>query len=174
VFVHSKLRRAKLTAHLVCGQKNFVELEDLNEANKIEHVITSLIYERVRNFEKWLGTQENNSVVVVVGHAQYFKYMLARADHMHNCDIWKLRPVISNKDNGAVTVNWGVSELTFRSQFSYTHPITRLKSVLLGQGDITDDANFGDHRAETTSADEEPTCRICQVDARSDWKLSMF
>lgn len=164
MFAHSRLRRAKLTASLVCGQQQFIELQDLNEANKTEHVFSSLLYKRVRNFENWLGSQENGTVVVVVGHAQYFKYMLGRTNHMQNCDILKFCPEIFNGSAG-MTINWGDSELTYRSPLSYIHPIARLKNVLMGKGDIPRQICNVDGKIGTDTHAEEPTCRICQVES---------
>mmetsp|Transcript_9923 Transcript_9923/g.14944 ORF Transcript_9923/g.14944 Transcript_9923/m.14944 type:complete len:498 (+) Transcript_9923:32-1525(+) len=158
VYAHSALRRAQQTARTACGDDvKYIVLECLNEANQTEHIFPHLLRDRIKRLETWVAGLDRSSVVVAVGHAQYFKHMLGRDDHMQNCDVWRLKPTFSM--SGDTTVDWGTPEVIFRSPLAYSHPLNRLKALLFSTRHVPDNTPPSD----MDGAEDEPMCRICQM-----------
>lgn len=139
------------------NQLPFIKLNELNEANQIEHVIKSLVQQRIHSFESWLIKNSKEEVIptfIIFGHAQYFKYLLNKPDEMRNCDIWKATAHISESVN---KIRWSNLTLKCRSPYSYHHPIQVLKEYIFGKSLLQSSS-------ENSVGDEgEKTCRICQV-----------
>ena len=97
---HSPLLRAQQTSEGMLGCRTgtqkaetvdqVVELDFLSEKTPQEW--TPLYYsgfkKRIAQFEDWLHEQ-NEEVVAIVGHSQYFKAMLVVDFKFGNCDVWK-------------------------------------------------------------------------------------
>lgn len=116
LIVHSPLRRARKTCHGMLGTvapenksdkaiesgteesdseiKNYrvVQLDDLKERTPREWLpFSKESYEgRINSVVRWLGQQEED-VVAVVGHSQFFKTMLGLDYKFGNCDVWEVQ-----------------------------------------------------------------------------------
>jgi hypothetical protein len=140
----------------------------LQEATKYEHVFASSLLERIRHFEQWLGSVEE-STIVIVGHAQYFKKMMKHSSNIHNCDVWRTHCTfthnVSSSNDGSdhsashapsspplsVTAKWGDPALQFRSPFSYQHPMNRFSFLYSDSSTDTPAATV----AATTTANSD-------------------
>jgi broad specificity phosphatase PhoE len=113
---HSPLKRARQTSHGMLqtvspslittdvtidssaeGAKHpsisrVVELELLTERTPMEWLPTHYdeYAKRIRDFEKWLSQQEED-VIAIVGHSQYFRSMLGLKSKFKNVDVWSLK-----------------------------------------------------------------------------------
>lgn len=156
--VHSCLIRAIETAQLMTkSDKPYLSLHDLNEANQMEHVMSSLLNKRIQSFQNWLITkskEQNGITFVIFGHAQYFKYLLKKSEEMRNCDVWR---VIARIHDDEQTISWSDLSLRHRSSLSYLHPIQVVKRALFGK------SNSDMSAVEPQTAEGDRTCRICQV-----------
>jgi bisphosphoglycerate-dependent phosphoglycerate mutase len=156
--IHSCLIRAIETAQLMTkSQKSYLSLKDLNEANQIEHLASSLVTKRILSFQRWFISRskgKEDATFVIFGHAQYFKYLLKKSEEMRNCDIWKVTARIHDDEQ---TISWSDPSLRYRSPHSYLHPIQVFKVYLFGK------SNSDMSSSDSQSADVERTCRICQV-----------
>jgi hypothetical protein len=177
IIVHSTLIRAIDTAQLMTrSDVPYLSLQDLNEANQIEHLASSLVKKRIRSFENWLirnssassSVQETETgeekekekgrkpVFVIFGHAQYFKYLLHKSEEMRNCDVWKVSATI---DDRTQTVSWGEPSLKHRSPLSYQHPIQVFKASLFGKPN----SDMNSPASPLAPVELDLCCRICQV-----------
>jgi phosphohistidine phosphatase SixA len=104
LLVHSPLLRARDTARgmFINGDPNeepfrIVELDMIREKYPSEWIPgnTYKLYDRIRDFETWLDDQQE-SVVVVVGHSQYFRTMLQVPFKFSNCDVWQAQYQVSS------------------------------------------------------------------------------
>ncbi len=71
---------------------NVVELELLEERTPTEWLPThyNQYTQRIHEFESWLCDQEED-VIAIVGHSQYFRSMLGLKSKFYNVDVWKLQ-----------------------------------------------------------------------------------
>ena len=127
LIVHSPLRRARKTCHGVLGtvavevtadvgsvykcenEHRVVQLEDLKERTPQEWLPFSKesYYNRILSVVNWLAQQEED-VIVIVGHSQFFKTMLGLDYKFGNCDVWEVELAVK-KDDGVgnqSTHNW--------------------------------------------------------------------
>lgn len=182
----SNLKRAKATAKNIFVT-NFDDAEEvplLQEATKYEHVFASTLRTRITEFEQWLSKIEE-STIVIVGHAQYFKHMINFSTNIHNCDVWKMDCTFRHSAEGAVSVKWGCPALEFRSTYSYTHPMNRFSMFYNDTTQITPaflstDPSIGykNGRGHDSQSDvgteEEVICRICHVSAGESEPSDVF
>ena len=73
------------------------ELEILTERTPMEWLPTHAdsYASRIRKFEGWLSEQEE-SVIAIVGHSQYFRSMLGLKSKFNNVDVWSLQFDVAN------------------------------------------------------------------------------
>ena len=115
LIVHSPLLRARKTCHGVLGlvapeikseeitdatadnseseiKHRVVQLENLKERTPSEWLPFSKesYLARINSVVSWLGQQEED-VVAVVGHSQFFKTMLGLDYKFGNCDVWEVQ-----------------------------------------------------------------------------------
>ena len=71
-----------------------VELDFLKERTPTEWLPygNGKLAERIDEFESWLN-QQPEDVIAIVGHSQYFKFMLGLSYKFGNCDVWKFEYV---------------------------------------------------------------------------------
>jgi broad specificity phosphatase PhoE len=87
--VHSPLQRARVTHAGLFPDCPKVELECLREISASEYLFSptkSRLRGRIGDFERWLSERDENKIVVV-GHSQYFRYMLGTDTMLENCSI---------------------------------------------------------------------------------------
>lgn len=156
------------------------------EATKYEHVFSSSLLARIHAFEQWLSKVEE-STIVIIGHAQYFKHMLKHSSNIHNCDVWKTHCTFthhcSDGDSSAsaahdlstscnngrsmhherVTVKWDVPELQFRSPYSYAHPMNRFSFMYTDSSSDTPAVSVSSESLESSSS-------RCSNDQKADDK----
>ena len=77
---------------LVGSVDRVVQLDTVMEKTLYEWIPGNIVYllERIQEFERWLGEQDED-VVAVVGHSQFFKYMLGLDFKFGNCSVWKVQ-----------------------------------------------------------------------------------
>lgn len=134
LIVHSPLLRARKTCQGILGivtpenksqetvsepskasesKQRVVQLEDLKERTPREWLpFSKESYEaRIKSVVTWLG-QQDEDVVAIVGHSQFFKTMLGLDYKFGNCDVWEIYldheidTSSSSLDSGKRNHNW--------------------------------------------------------------------
>jgi broad specificity phosphatase PhoE len=113
--VHSPLQRARLTHAGLFPDSPKIELECLKELSASEYLFSrtkSRLRRRILDFENWLS-ERDESTIVVVGHSQYFRYMLGTETVLENCSVVQctFHPPLQGEER-----RWVVQDLLYSIQ----------------------------------------------------------
>jgi broad specificity phosphatase PhoE len=167
LIVCSPLTRAQDTCNGILPierEEMYVKIvDDLAEATPYEHVFDATLRIRIERFKKWLSEREEKNILII-GHSQYFKKMLELRTLMRNCDVWQAD--YSKNDEGGIAYNWTNLVLLHRTELADMHPYDKLISKNkenVENENENEKAQQEDDEVYNDLNEDEPTCRICQV-----------
>lgn len=149
--VVSPLLRAKETRKCLFPTSSIIpiELESVSEVTAIEHMSSTLLTNRIQEFEEWIRNCPFTTIFVI-SHSQFIKRLLNIQGDVHNCDLWSTNFSYCESSSGDIIRNpWRNAELFFR--------INKVaKSLSSTPAPDTRDNSFDENNSDIF-------CRICQM-----------
>lgn len=177
-----------VNATQVQGTKAVFEVvNELCEANTLEHIYPKLMNKRIQRMENILQHaamvfyesqassgviigEERKFKVVLVGHCKYFNHWLQQKFYMQNVDFWLANYTFQNIDEIG---KWSEACLLLRTPLSYKHPGDYILSYdFLVKGQVPVEGNPHPPRPPTSATDTNATDTAASATTDSTAKTS--